>query len=150
MDSVLRALAIFGFLLVLMRFAGRRTLGEMTPFDFVLLLILGETTQQALLGDDFSVTNAMIVIVTLLGADIALSLLKQRSRRLERLIDGVPILIVNDGAPVREALDKCRVDEEDVLSAARLQQGLERMDQIRWAVLETNGEISVVPRRSAT
>lgn len=150
MDSVLRALAIFGFLLVLMRFAGRRTLGEMTPFDFVLLLILGETTQQALLGDDFSVTNAMIVIATLLGADIALSLIKQRSHRLERLIDGVPILIVNDGAPIREALDNCRVDEEDILAAARLHQGLERMDQIRWAVLETNGEISVVPQRTAT
>lgn len=146
MDSVLRALTIFGFLLVLMRFVGRRTLGEMTPFDFVLLLILGETTQQALLGDDFSVTNAMIVIATLLGADITLSLIKQRSRRLERLIDGVPILIVNDGAPIREALDNCRVDEEDILAAARLHQGLERMDQIRWAVLETNGEISVIPR----
>lgn len=79
MDSVLRAAVMYGALMVLLKIAGRRSLADLTTFDFVLLMIIGEATQQALLGDDFSLTNAMLVIVTLIAIDVGFSLLKQRS-----------------------------------------------------------------------
>ncbi len=97
MDSVLRAAAIYLVVLVVFRLAGRRTLSELTTFDFVLLLIIGEATQQALLGDDFSIVNAMVVIVSLVVFDISLSLLKNKSRWLSKLIDGEPMIIVEHG-----------------------------------------------------
>jgi uncharacterized membrane protein YcaP (DUF421 family) len=146
MDSIVRALAVYVFLLLLFRLAGKRALAQITTFDFVLLLIIGEATQQALLGEDFSVTNAVLVIVTLLGLDIGFSFLKERSSLLEKMMDGVPLVIVEDGAPLTDRMRKARVDVNDVLMAARELQGLERMDQIKYAVLERSGGISVIPR----
>lgn len=147
MEAVVRALVVYVFVLIVFRISGKRSLGQVTTFDFVLLLIIAETTQQALIGDDYSMTNAMILIASLAGLDIGLSLLKQRSRALARLLEGTPLVIVQDGQPLRERMDKEQVDEDDVLHAARETQGLERMDQIKLAVLERNGGISVVPRR---
>jgi uncharacterized membrane protein YcaP (DUF421 family) len=147
MDSVVRALAIYGFLLVIVRLAGRRTLSQMTSFDLILLLIVSEATQQALLGDDFSLTNAFLVIATLVGLDIALSVLKQRSPRLDRWIDDVPLVLVEHGRPLEDRMRRARVDASDVLEAARSSQGLERMGQIKYAVLERSGGISIIPER---
>ena len=146
MDAVLRAAAVYVVLLFVFRIAGRRTLAEMTPFDLVLVFIIGEATQQALLGQDFSITNAVLVIVTLLFLDIIMSLAKDRSRTFEKLIDGVPTIIVADGRPLTERMRKARVDEQDVMEAARRLHGLERLDQIKYAVLEVSGGISVIPR----
>src|SRR5699024_10454047 len=105
-------------------------------FDFILLLIISEATQQAMLGNDFSVTNAFLVIMTLIGLDIGLSLLKQLSPRLDQLLEGLPLVIVEDGRLLKERMRKARIDEEDILTAARELQGLERMEQIKYAVLE--------------
>jgi uncharacterized membrane protein YcaP (DUF421 family) len=146
MDSVLRATVIYVVLLLVFRIAGRRTLSEMTSFDFVLLLIIGEATQQALLGEDFSLTNAFLVIVTLLAIDIAISLWKQHSETANRIIEGVPTILVDHGRPLKALMDKARVREEEVLEAARRLQGLERMDQIKYAVLEVSGGISIIPK----
>jgi len=145
MESVLRAAALYAFLLVLFRITGRRALSEITTFDFVLLLVIGEATQQALLGDDFSVINAFVVIATLVLIDILLSLFKERSPRVGRFLDGVPLVVVEYGKPLTERLRKARLTEEDILEAARQSQGLERLEQIRFAVLEKNGQISVIP-----
>lgn len=147
MDAVLRALAIYVLLLVVLRLSGRRTLGEITTFDFVLLLIIGEATQQALLGDDFSFTTAAIVIVTLVLTDVGLSVLKQRSPLAERLIDGLPTVLIDDGRVLQDRLDRSRIKIDDILEAARRTQGLERVEQIRFAVLEVGGTISIVPKR---
>lgn len=146
MDPVLRAAAIYVALLILFRIAGRRTLSEMTSFDFVLLLIIGESTQQALLGEDFSFTNAILVIVTLLALDVAISLWQQRSHAADRLLEGVPTILVDHGRPLTALMQKARVREEEILEAARRLQGLERMDQIKYAVLEVSGGISIIPR----
>lgn len=146
MDSVLRAAAIYLVVLVVFRLAGRRTLSELTTFDFVLLLIIGEATQQALLGDDFSIVNAMVVIVSLVVFDIALSLLKNQSRWVAKLIDGEPMIIVEDGQILARRVRKARIGEADILEAARHSQGLERIDQIKFAILEKNGKISIIPR----
>jgi uncharacterized membrane protein YcaP (DUF421 family) len=147
MDAVLRGLSVYIFLLIIFRISGKRSLGQVTSFDFVLLLIIAETTQQALLGDDYSVTNAFLLIGTLVGVDIGLSLLKQRSAKLDRLLEGTPLVIVEEGTPLKDRMDKARVDEEDILHAARELQGLERMEQIKYAVLERNGDITVVPKQ---
>ena len=145
MDAVLRAAAIYGFLLLLFRISGKRSLAQITTFDFVLLLIVGEATQQGLLGDDYSVTNAFLVIATLLGIDVGLSVIKQRSGLFKTLLESAPLILVENGRPLRERMDQCRIDEEDILGAARAAQGLERMDQIKYAVLESNGGISIIP-----
>lgn len=145
MDTVLRALAIYFFLLIVFRIAGKRTIAEITTFDFVLLLIIGEATQQALIGDDFSLTTAWLLIATLVGIDIAISFLKQRSPTMERWVDGAPVVIVDQGKLLRDRMKKCRVDEADIMHAARQLQGLERLDQIKYAVLECSGGITIIP-----
>ena len=147
MDAVLSALTLYIFLLVVLRLGGKRTLSQTTTFDFVLLLIIAETTQQALLGDDFSLTNAVVLITTLVSLNIGLSLLKRKWPQLDRLVEGIPMTIVEKGQPLTDRMRKARVDEEDVLTAARERQGLKRMDQIEYAVLERSGGISIVPRR---
>jgi uncharacterized membrane protein YcaP (DUF421 family) len=148
MDTVLRSIVVYVFLLVIFRLSGKRSLAQITTFDFVLLLIIGEATQQALIGNDNSIVNSMLVIIALMTTDIALSLLKQRWPRLDKYVDDVPLLIVENGEPLRDRMKKVRVDEEDVLAAARELQGVERMDQIRYAVLERSGGISIIPKRS--
>jgi uncharacterized membrane protein YcaP (DUF421 family) len=149
MEAVIRSIAVYVFLLVLLRIAGRRTLGQMTAFDLVLLLIISEATQQALVGQDFSLMNAFLVIASLIGIDIALGLLKGTNDRLSRWIDSAPMVIVQEGKPLMERLKMAHIDESDVLAAARKTQGLGAMSEIRWAVLEADGEISVVPYRDA-
>lgn len=148
MDAVFRATAIYLVLLVLFKIAGRRTLADITNFDLLLLLIIGEATQQALLGDDFSVTNAVIVIVTLIVIDVGLSFIKLRFGRIDALIEGTSTLIVEDGRPLKKRLREARLREEDILLAARQSQGLEQMGQIKYAILEKNGKISIIPYSS--
>ncbi len=146
MESVLRGIGIYVVMLVVLRFSGRRTLAQSTPFDLVLLLIIAETTQQALLGDDFSMTNAVVLIVTLFASDIVLSFAKDRSRRLALFLDGAPTVLVAAGQPDWVAMQKARVSLDDILEAARASQGLSRLDQIGFAVLEVSGGISIVPK----
>ncbi|WAJ39848.1 DUF421 domain-containing protein [Pseudomonas sp. GOM7] len=145
MDAVLRAGAIYLALLILFKLAGRRSLAQLSTFDFVLLLIMGEATQQALLGEDFSVTNAVLVIVTLIVLDVGASLLKRRSERLAQLLDGTPTVVVEDGVPLQWRLDKARMTLDDVMESAR-ENGLERLEQIRYAIIERNGKISIIPQ----
>ncbi|HKQ83178.1 MAG TPA: YetF domain-containing protein [Steroidobacteraceae bacterium] len=145
MDSVLRAGAVYLFLLLLFRLAGKRTLAEVTTFDFVLLLIISEATQQAMVDGDNSMTNAFLLIATLIGMNILMSELKQRFKPVDRLLDGLPLLIVEHGKPLHDRMAKERVDVDDVLDAARESHGLERLDQIKYAVLERNGRISIIP-----
>lgn len=147
MDSIIRAVTVYLFLLLVLHFAGRRTLGQMTSFDFVLLLIIGETVQQGLLGEDFSITHAFLLIVTLIGLDVGLSLWKRGSPSIEKWLEGVPLIVVEDGRLLKDLAYKARIDEQDILAAARKLQGLERMEQIKYAVLESNGGISIIPKR---
>lgn len=145
MDAVLRALAIYVVLLLLFRLIGKRSMSQVTTFDFVILLIVGEATQQALLGEDFSVTHAAIVIAALLGLDRASDYFSWRFPRFRQTTDGVPIILVADGKPLLKALRSEHLTIEDVTTTAREAHGLERLDQIKWAVLETSGGISIVP-----
>jgi uncharacterized membrane protein YcaP (DUF421 family) len=145
-DSVLRALAVYVFLLVIFRVAGKRTMAQVTVFDFVLLLIISEATQQAMIGQDFSITNAILVITTLIAAERGLTWVQARYKKIDKLLDGLPLVLVEDGKPFEDRLRQERVGEDDILAAARQTQGLARMDQIKYAVLEQTGGISIVPK----
>ena len=147
MESVIRPALVYLFVLLVLRLTGKRTLAQITTFDFVLLLIISEATQQALIGEDNSMINGAIVVGTLIGLNILMSVVKQRSKWFDRLLDDIPLVIVADGKPLKDRMDKARVDEDDVLDAAREMHGLESMDQIRHAILERDGQISIIPRR---
>jgi uncharacterized membrane protein YcaP (DUF421 family) len=146
MESVLRGAAVYLFLLIVFRIAGQRTLAQITTFDLVLLLIISEAIQQALIGNDNSMTNAGLIVLTLAGLNILLSVLKQRSKRVEKVLEDVPLVLVSEGHVLKDRMDKVRVDEDDILEAARALHGLQRLDQIRYAVLERSGDISIVPQ----
>ena len=149
MDSVLRGMAMYAVVWLIMRLTGRRTFAQMTAFDFILLLIVGESTQQALLGDDFSVTNGALVVLTLVAIDVLLSKLSSTWNWFDRVLDGLPILIVKNGKILDDRLKKERVTEQEILHSAREWHGLENMDDVKHAVLDQSGGISVVPRRDA-
>ena len=146
MDAVLRTAVIYLFLLVVFRLAGKRTLAEVTPFEFVLLLIIGEGTQQGLLGDDVSVTNALLVVTTFVLIDVILGVAKQKVGWLERAVEGTPVVVFADGEPLLDRMERARIDMSDLMEAARTKQGLESVDQIKFAVLERSGGISIIPR----
>ncbi|MBF7144011.1 MULTISPECIES: DUF421 domain-containing protein [Pseudomonas] len=144
MDAALRAGAMYIALIILFKIAGRRSLMELTTFDFVLLLIIGEATQQALLGDDFSFTNAVLIISTLIAMDVGFSLAKQRFNGLARFMDDSAMILVENGKPLKKRLAKARLTEDDIMENARANEGVERMEDIRYAILERNGSISII------
>ncbi|OJW18835.1 MAG: hypothetical protein BGO49_17580 [Planctomycetales bacterium 71-10] len=148
MSTILRAAGVYLLLLFVIRAAGRRTLGEMRPFDFVLLLLISEATQNAMVGDDFSLTTAALAILTLLGMDLILAAAKRIWKPLDRLVDGLPTILVEEGRLLEDRMAWARVDVEDVLEAARQSQGLGSLASIRYAILERNGEISIIPADS--
>ena len=144
MEAILRVVAMYLFLLLVFRVTGRRTLGESTTYDLLLLLVISETTQQAMVGQDHSMTHAFLLIITFLTLDVLMSVLKQHSHRVERILEDVPLIIVEHGRPLKERMDRVRIDEADVLEAARRLQGIQRLDQIKYAVLERSGTIFVI------
>lgn len=146
MDIVLRSVAFYLFLLAFLRLTGKRALAQVTTFDFVLLLIISEAAQQGLMAEDHSMTGSLLAVLTLVTLDVCLSLAKRRSRRLETWIESRPLVLVENGQPIEERLRWTRVDVGDILESARELRGLWRLDQIRFAVLERDGVISIIPR----
>jgi uncharacterized membrane protein YcaP (DUF421 family) len=146
MESIIRAALVYIVLLVLFRIAGKRSLAEVTAFDLVLLLIISEATQQAMIDNDNSMTNALLIVVTLIGMNVLFSVLTRRWEGFGKLIDDVPLVIVEDGKLVQDRMRRERVSEHEVMEAARELQGLERLEQVRYAILERNGHITIIPR----
>jgi uncharacterized membrane protein YcaP (DUF421 family) len=146
MESVVRGAVVYLFLLIVFRFSGRRTLAETTTFDLVLLLIISETTQQAMVNEDHSVTNGFLLIITLIACDVGLSRLTMKIDWLRKLVDDVPTIVVADGKALEKRMKSSRVTLEDVLEAARQDRGLERLEQIKFAIVEPSGSISIIPK----
>ncbi len=146
MNPVIRGVAVYLFVYVIFRILGKRSLAEITTFDFVLLLIISETTTDALMGEDYSLMACFVMVCTLVGIDYLFSLLKEKSKWFQVVSDGAPLIIVDHGKPLAKRMAKSKVDEDDVLEAARLTHGLERMDEIKYAVLERDGSISIIPK----
>jgi uncharacterized membrane protein YcaP (DUF421 family) len=145
-DLTLRAVALFCFVYLLMRIIGRRELSSLEPFDLILLIVIGDAIQQGLTQDDYSVTGALIVVGTFGVLQIFVSFLSYKFPRLRPALDGEPIVVVQDGAPIERNLKRERLTVQEIMVEARQQQ-IASMDGIAWAVLETNGKISIIPKQ---
>lgn len=146
-STVLRAVIVYLLVLLVLRLGGKRTLSEMTTFDLAVLLILSEAVQPALVGEDSTLTNAALTVFTLVGVDVLLGILKNKFPTLDRWLDDMPTVLVRDGTPITDALERSRVNIDDIMEAARHQHGLAHFADVRYAVLERTGGISVIPRR---
>ena len=145
MDLALRAIVLFLFMFLLTRIMGRRELSQLQPFDLILLIVIGDAIQQGLTQDDYSVTGAFIVVGTFAVLQLALSFLSFRFRGLRPVLEGEPIVVVQDGKAIERNLRRERITIDEVMVEARLQQ-VTHLDDIAWAVLETSGRISVIPK----
>jgi uncharacterized membrane protein YcaP (DUF421 family) len=145
MDIVLRGIVLFLFVSLVMRIVGRRELSSLGAIDLVLLIVLGDSIQQGLTQDDYSVTGAMIAVSTIAVMQVSLSYLGFRFRRLRPVLEGEPIVIVQDGRVIEGNLRRDRITLDEVLEEARQQQ-IGSLDNVAWAVLEPNGQISFLPK----
>ncbi len=143
MDLVLRAILGFFFVLFLARVVGRRELGSLEPFDLILLVMIGDLVQQGITQNDFSLTGLVLVGGTIALLTVLVSYTSFRFPRLRPLIDGEPVIVVEDGEPIDRNLRRNRITHEELAAAAR-QEGVESLEQVRWAVLETSGAISFI------
>ena len=148
MNPVLKGFIIYVFMLVIFRFMGKKNLSETTTFDLVLLLIISETTSNALTGNDYSLMTCLLLVCTLTGTDYILGKIKLKFPHVDKIIDGVPLILVDNGKLLDKRMKKAGVDREDILEAARMSQGLEKLQDIKYAVLEKDGTISIIPSRA--
>ena len=145
MDIVLRAIVLYAFVVLIMRVIGRRELSSMTPFDLVLLIILGDAIQQGLTQDDYSVTGAVLAIATIASLQVGTSYLSFRSGKARRVLEGEPIVLVDRGEVVHQNMKRERMTESELAEEARQQQ-IPAIEQIEWAILESNGSISFIKK----
>ena len=145
MDLVIRAAVIFCFIFLITRIAGRRQLSELEPFDVILLVVLGDLVQQGITQSDESVTGTLIVISTITLLSVAVGWLSFRSGPIRLITEGEPIILIHDGELVERNLRRERLTRGDLEEEARKQQ-VASLDQIRWAILEDDGAISIIPK----
>ena len=147
MDLVFRATAAFVFVFAITRLVGKRELGSLEPFDVILLVVTGDLIQQGITQSDTSVTGAFLVITVICLMTVAFSYLSFRVRPLRHALEGEPVVLVENGRPIEQNLRRERIRIEELEETARLQQ-VESLDDVRLAVLETNGSISIIPAKS--
>ena len=145
MDIVIRAVFAFLFLIIVTRVIGRRELSSLEPFDLILLIVLGDLIQQGVTQSDYSFTGLVLAGGTFSLLTVAVSYLVFRFRRVRPLLEPEPLILVEDGKVIERNLRKERITAEEVAGEARLQQ-ISSLSQVRWAVLETSGKISFIPR----
>ena len=145
MDLALRAVFLYAFVLLLMRVTGRRELSTLSAVDLVLLIILGDAIQQGLTQDDYSVTGAVIVVSTIAALQVGTCYLTFRSRGARRVLEGEPVVIVQDGKLIERNLKRERLTEDEVAEEMRAQQ-IASVEDVEWGILETNGTMSFIPK----
>ena len=146
MDLVLRAVFVFGFMLLLTRVIGKRELGSLEPFDLILLIVLGDALQQGLTQDDYSLTGAVLVVGTIAVLQVGVSYLTFRFPRPRPVLDGEPLIVIEDGKPIERNLERERLTLEELAEAARREQ-IAHLADVQWAILETSGQISFIPKK---
>ena len=148
MDLVVRALIAFLFVLLLTRVVGRRELSSLQPFDLILLVMIGDLVQQGVTQNDFSITGMLLVGSTIGLLTVLVSWTSFRFPRLRPVLDGEPVIVVQDGEPIRKNLDRNRLTLDELRAAARQEQ-IASLDDVQWAVLETSGRISFIQKDRA-
>ncbi|MUV13295.1 DUF421 domain-containing protein [Noviluteimonas gilva] len=145
-EYVLRAVVVYVVLLGMIRISGKRTMGQFTPFDVLLIVLLGNAVQNALLGKDTSLVGGLLLAAVLITLNWSTGFLAARSRKAEKLIEGAPVILACDGELYADVLRRELVSKNDFDEALR-QAGELTMEDVRYAILETDGRISVVPRK---
>jgi uncharacterized membrane protein YcaP (DUF421 family) len=150
MDIVLRAVVLFIFIWLLTRAVGRRELSTLEPFDLILLVVLGDLVQQGVTQNDFSITGAFLAAGTMAMMTVLFSWLAFRfPRRIAPILEGDPVILVERGKPIDRNLRRNRITAEELAAQARLNAQIGQIDEIEWAVLETSGAISFIPKRAS-
>ena len=144
-EFVLRGIIIYLFLIVLLRLTGKRQVGQLAPFDLVLLLVLSNAVQNAMNGGDNSVIGGMISAVTLVGLNWIVGLLTYRSKKLEALVEGRPDVLIHNGKLFEQALKRAKLTQHEVMCALR-EAGCATIEEVQAALLENDGSISVIPK----
>jgi uncharacterized membrane protein YcaP (DUF421 family) len=142
-DIVIRATVAYAFIIFLLRIIGRRELSTLAPSDLVLLVVMGDLVQNGVTQSDQSVTGVFLALSTFALLTVAVSVLTYKSRRAQTVVEGAPLILVQDGKPVEENLRSERLNIDDVAEEAR-GQGIERLDEVKWCVLETSGTMSFI------
>jgi len=145
MDLVLRAIVVFAFVLLLTRVIGKRELGSLEPFDLVLLIVLGDALQQGLTQDDYSLTGAILVVGTIAVLQVFVSWLSYRFPRARPILQGEPVIVLEDGKPIERNLRRERLTIEEIAEEARRQQ-IAHLANVKFAILETSGTISFITK----
>jgi uncharacterized membrane protein YcaP (DUF421 family) len=146
MDIVIRAVVVFLFIFLLMRVLGRRELSSLEPFDLIMLVVIGDLVQQGVMQQDYSVTGTVVAVSTIGLLVLLFSWLSWRVSWLRPALEGRPIVLVEDGKPIEGNLRRERITIAELAAQARLQQ-IDSLDSVRYAVLETSGSISFIPRK---
>jgi uncharacterized membrane protein YcaP (DUF421 family) len=146
MDLVLRTAVVFAFVYLLTRTLGRRELSSLEPFDLIMLVVIGDLVQQGVTQSDTSVTGVVIVLSTLGLLTVGVSFASFRLRALRPVLEGEPLILVEDGRVIERNLKRERLTVDDLTESAREQQ-VESIEDVRWAVLETSGQISIIPKQ---
>jgi uncharacterized membrane protein YcaP (DUF421 family) len=145
MDIALRAIFLYAFVVFLIRVMGRRELSSLSAVDLVLLIVLGDAIQQGLTQDDYSVTGAVIAVSTIAAAQVLISYVSFRSKRARRVLEGEPIVIVQSGKLIERNMKRERLTEDEVAEEMRKQQ-IGNVDDVEWAILESDGTMSFIPK----
>jgi uncharacterized membrane protein YcaP (DUF421 family) len=145
MDIAIRAVVLYCFLIFLMRVIGRRELSSLGPVDLVLLIVLGDAIQQGLTQDDYSVTGALIAICTIAAMQVFVSYLSFRSSRMRKVLEGHPIVVIQDGKLLDANLRRQRMTPDEIAEEMRMQQ-IGSFDDVAWAIVENNGTISFIKK----
>jgi len=145
MDIVIRAAIAFSFVFLLTRIVGRRELSSLEPFDLIMLIMMGDLVQQGVTQSDYSVTGIFLAAGTLALMTVLVSYLSFRFKRLRPILDGEPLVIVQDGKPIEGNLKRERLTLEEVAQEARIQQ-IASLNEVEWAVLERTGQISFIKK----
>ena len=145
-EFVLRAVAVYVVLLALIRLSGKRTMGQFTPFDMLLIVLLGTAVQNSLIGDDVSLLGGLLLAAVLIALNWCVAWMTSRSRRAERIIEGAPVVLARNGKLFERVLQRELVSDSDFQEALRMN-NVEDVSEVELALLETNGSISVVPKQ---
>jgi uncharacterized membrane protein YcaP (DUF421 family) len=145
MDVVARAFVAFCFIFLLTRLIGRRELGSLQPFDLILLIVIGDLIQQGVTQNDLSITGLILTVGLFAVLTLAASYLGFRFPRVRPLLEPEPLILIEDGNVIEKNLEKERMTPEELAAEARLQQ-IDSLGKVRWAVLESSGQISFIPK----
>src|SRR5437868_343537 len=148
MDIALRALFLYAFVVFVMRVLGRRELSSLSAVDLILLIVLGDAIQQGLTQDDYSVTGALIAVSTIASLQVFTSYLSFRSQRARKVLEGLPIVVIEDGKVIEQNLQRERMTADEISEEMRTQQ-IASFSEVQWGILETNGSMSFVKKQSS-